>query len=92
MHSHVDYKAPDGKLIRLDADLSGDLIVSIHIHGDFFIYPEESIVDIERCLIRMRVGETRNVKDRLDALIEERKIRMIGLTAQDLAEAIRRLF
>jgi len=91
MHRNIDYKAPDGKLIRLDADLSGDLIISIHIHGDFFIHPEESIVEIERCLIRMRVSETKNIKDRLDALIELRKIRMIGLTTSDLAEAIRRL-
>jgi lipoate-protein ligase A len=89
-HAHVDYKAPNGKLIRIDATLQDGVIESILIHGDFFIYPEESIVEIEKCLIGARADDVLEVRKKLDSLILEKKIELVGLTTADLAEALRK--
>jgi len=89
-HVHADYKAPNGKLIRIDAALKDGKIENIIIHGDFFIYPEESITEIEKILVGARAGDFLEMKRRLDALINEKKITLVGLTTEDLAEALKR--
>ncbi|MGB9622756.1 MAG: lipoyl protein ligase domain-containing protein, partial [Candidatus Bathyarchaeia archaeon] len=44
----VDYKAK--KLIRIRAEIKGDEILNIQIHGDFFAIPEKSINGLETLL------------------------------------------
>jgi lipoate-protein ligase A len=48
--SEADYKAPNGKLVRLRAELDGNKVCSVKITGDFFLHPEEKIVGLEKAL------------------------------------------
>ena len=89
-HAHADYKAPNGKLIRIDASLKDGKIENIIIHGDFFIYPEESITEIETILIGVRADDFLGAKRRLDALISGKKIKLVGLTVDDIIEALKK--
>ncbi|MCL5430311.1 MAG: lipoate--protein ligase family protein [Candidatus Marsarchaeota archaeon] len=50
------YKAEKG-LIKISADVEGETIRSIRITGDFFLIPEESIVELERSLVGKRLDE-----------------------------------
>jgi lipoate---protein ligase len=47
----ADYKVPGGKLLRvqltLDATQAPPAIVTLRIHGDFFMHPEEAIEELE---------------------------------------------
>lgn len=47
----VDYKVRNGKLLRLEFELDKDIIKKIKINGDFFIYPETAITEIENILV-----------------------------------------
>ena len=85
MKTQKDYKAKDGKLLRLDVEHEGDLIHSIIITGDFFIYPEEGILSIEKALEGKRLSE---VQDVFEALLKEQDLTVIGFTASDLFEAL----
>jgi len=82
----VDYKVPGGKLLRIDAEMSGDIIKSIRIHGDFFIHPEEQISAIERALVGKKID------DSLKKLLDEqtKDCRMIGVTTDAIAQALQR--
>jgi hypothetical protein len=59
MESHevsLDYKVPRGKMIRIRANVD-DKIRSITINGDFFVHPEERIVELEKALIGASLDE-----------------------------------
>jgi len=45
-----EYKAPKG-VIKAEVELSGDRISRVLISGDFFMYPEEAIEQLERVLV-----------------------------------------
>ncbi len=81
MKKHIDYKVPNGKLIRVDLELENNIIEKIKITGDFFIHPEESIILIENSL------KGTNVKDcgkTIRKVIGLNKIKLIGLSERDL--------
>lgn len=47
---YAEFKAPKG-VIKVELKLSGDKISSISLSGDFFLYPEEAIEELERALV-----------------------------------------
>lgn len=53
----VDYKVPDGKLIRLRADIEGNKIRKISITGDFFLHPEDKIFELEKVLVDVELSK-----------------------------------
>lgn len=46
---YAEYKAPKG-VIKVELELSGKKISRISFSGDFFMYPEEAIDELERFL------------------------------------------
>jgi lipoate-protein ligase A len=44
------YKVPNGKLLKVTVEHEGDRIEKVHIRGDFFIHPEESLDELETAL------------------------------------------
>lgn len=46
---HAEFKAPKG-VIKVELELSGDRISRISLSGDFFMYPEEAVEELERAL------------------------------------------
>ncbi len=47
---YAEFKAPKG-VIKVELELEGNLISRIAITGDFFMYPEEAIEQLERALV-----------------------------------------
>ncbi len=88
MKKHIDYKVPNGKLIRLEIDLDGNIIKSIKITGDFFIHPESKIEEIENELKNIKLE---NVEAVVRKKIESEEIKLIGFGPKDLANAIENL-
>ncbi len=81
MNRHFDYKVPSGKLLRIDADVNGDVIRDITICGDFFIYPEDGISRIEDSLRGQKI-DGRLTRRKLDDAMQG--LETIGLSADDI--------
>ncbi len=47
---HGAYKTPGGKLVAVDFDLDGGRLRRVEVHGDFFLYPEETLANITGAL------------------------------------------
>lgn len=73
-----------GKLIKVHALFRDDEIVDIKITGDFFLYPEEKIENIERKL------RNRRLNDAIEVIEEEMKdTEYEGISPEALWNAIR---
>ncbi|MGA9532744.1 MAG: lipoate protein ligase C-terminal domain-containing protein [Anaerolineales bacterium] len=78
-------KLPGG-LVRVTATNKSGSLYDIHLSGDFFIYPQEAVVELEHTL-----EGTEYRADRLTAVIEDfferRQVEAPGLAPNELAEA-----
>lgn len=84
----IDYKVPNGKLLRLSASLDQGKIKKISITGDFFLHPEERIFALEKSL----TGKT------LDRITLQRVVEteladceMVGVSAEEIVNALLKL-
>lgn len=50
---YAEFKAPKG-VIKVELELSGDVISLISLSGDFFMYPEDALEELERALMGVR--------------------------------------
>lgn len=82
---NIDYKVEDGKLLRIQVDIRDNIIKDIKIYGDFFIYPETAIFEIERLLIDKNLNVVANF---LDNFIKKENIKIIGFSPKDLQKAL----
>ena len=84
----VDYKVPNGKLIRLQAEIDSNKIKEIKINGDFFLYPEEKIAELEQALIGKPLEEVT-----LQPLVSESLsgCEMVGISPEEIVTALLRL-
>ncbi len=88
MKQDIDYKVPNGKLLRIQADLDNDVVNFIKISGDFFIHPEAAIIEIEDFLAGASIN---TIAGKLDKLVKEKKITLVGFNPADLADALKRM-
>jgi lipoate-protein ligase A len=79
----IDYKVPGGKLLRIEADIISGIINDIKISGDFFIYPEEALCEIEKALQGARVADARSILKNFHA-------EMVGVSSEDIASILDR--
>lgn len=49
-HAIASTKVSGGKLVRLKVEVSNNTITHAEISGDFFIYPEDTIIELEETL------------------------------------------
>lgn len=85
MMKEIDYKVPNGKLLRIQADLDDDIINYIKISGDFFIHPETEIIEIEKLLVGIKI---KDIIEKMDNFIKEKKIILVGFNPVDLGYAL----
>ncbi|RLF58501.1 MAG: hypothetical protein DRN27_05245 [Thermoplasmata archaeon] len=85
------YKVPDGKLLKINADIdeTNDTIKDININGDFFAYPEESITELEK-ILQQKNFKRKDIIKIITTFIESKKVQFIGIDAESLTEAIMR--
>jgi len=89
LHGDAKLKVPGGKLVAVKVTYSRK-IEGIQILGDFFIHPEESLAQIEECLVGMDSGASSDeIAKRIDSLARERGIQMIGITPEAIAQVMR---
>jgi lipoate---protein ligase len=81
----IDYKIPDGKLIRVNLGISNNRISSIQIRGDFFIHPEEALDSLQEALVGSSLNEEEIFK-RIDEILS--KCESVGISSRGVAEAL----
>lgn len=85
-------KVPDGKLVRLDAVCGDGVFSDIRITGDFFVYPEEALTNIERDLIAGRLnGMEEDLDTKVGSIVSSNNATLVGFGAKDIADLLREL-
>ncbi|KKP37142.1 MAG: hypothetical protein UR28_C0033G0010 [Candidatus Peregrinibacteria bacterium GW2011_GWF2_33_10] len=84
----IIYKVPNGKLIKMFLEINDHQISNIKITGDFFIYPEEKIVWIEKFLIGQFLGKKNILEEKLQKFIEDAKMDLFGINAKSIIEVV----
>jgi len=80
----IDYKAE--KLLRIECELDEGRVKYIKIAGDFFIHPEEKIIEIEQFLKGLSIS---GLAEKLRGFLTTNSIRVIGFTPEDIERALR---
>lgn len=84
----VDYKVPEGKLIRLQAEVEGNKLTTVMINGDFFLYPEDRIERLEKALAGQELK-----KVTLQKIVEKELegCEMVGISPEEITNALMKL-
>lgn len=87
---HGEYKVPGGKLVVVDFDLENDQIVNFRLSGDFFLEPDEALLDINAAVEGLPAGSTTDeiAESIRGALASD--VQLLGLTPESVGVAIRR--
>jgi len=83
----TSYKIPDGKMVKVRVDVKNDSIQGITILGDFFLHPEDTLVEIEEELVGI-VLEEESITNVIQRVLDTNSAVLIGASARDLAKAI----
>ncbi|MDO8554003.1 MAG: lipoate protein ligase C-terminal domain-containing protein [Candidatus Micrarchaeota archaeon] len=78
------YKA--GKLLKISLEYD-NVIRQIKITGDFFLYPEEGIEQLQLQLIGAELTKEK-LTDRINQILKIEKLEPFGFNSEQLAEAI----
>lgn len=76
-------KVVGGKTVKVDLEVSGKTIVNAVISGDFFLYPEDAIHEIESSIRGRTVEEVVKEINRFRSSVE-----FLGITLDDLIQVI----
>lgn len=89
MKNKVQYKVPNGKLVKIQVsyDDHSKKIESISITGDFFAYPEEAIEDLETHLHDIKLDQS-ILNKTIQDFIDDHHVQFIGLDAESLTKTI----
>lgn len=89
MQATTTYKVPNGKLIKLflEFDQTKNIIDSITITGDFFVYPEEAMIDLETHLQGHKLQESM-LTETIKTFITSHQIEFIGISPESVSKAI----
>ncbi|PJC36680.1 hypothetical protein CO046_04670 [Candidatus Peregrinibacteria bacterium CG_4_9_14_0_2_um_filter_53_11] len=78
------YKVPNGKLLKIFLRVDGAKSISqIKITGDFFMYPEETIIPLEEALIGTPLSEEA-LSNRLRTFWESHPTTLFGIDTDSL--------
>ncbi|GAA4073262.1 MULTISPECIES: lipoate--protein ligase family protein [Actinomadura] len=87
---HGEYKAPGGKLVVVDLDVTDGRLRDVRVSGDFFLEPDEALEEINRAIDGLpAAAEARDIAARVQARLPEGTV-MLGLSAEAVAIAVRR--
>lgn len=85
---HGEFKAPKG-VIKVSLDLEEDKISKIQISGDFFMYPEEAIEDLEQFLVGVKI-DRESLLNALREFYSKTKVETPMVGPEHFVEAIMR--
>lgn len=89
MKSQSTYKVPNGKLLKIFLIYNDEtnIIENISITGDFFAYPEEAIMKLEKTLINTKISKD-ILYNKIKLFVDENKVEFIGLNEEELSNSI----
>ncbi len=80
---------PGGKLLSIKLSY-GSKIEKIQILGDFFLYPENKITEIEKALLDTPITESEDdVAARVKKAVNDNNIELVGITPEAIASVIK---
>lgn len=82
----ASYKATKG-LIRVRLELGNGIIRTIEISGDFFMYPEDTLWELERFLIGKKL-EKESLVAEISGFYDHFDVRTPGVVPEDFANVI----
>lgn len=82
----AEYKVHGGKLVAAEAHLVQGHIVGVKITGDFFMHPEEAIIDLENTITGITQEE---LDSTINRFFTDRNIILFGVTPSDFAHVVR---
>jgi len=88
---NVDFKVPDGKMLKIKLEVDNERIISIRILGDFFLHPETTIEEIEAALIGMMI-DVQMMTEKIHNVIQASHSTLIGAKPSDIAKAIEKAY
>ena len=80
-----ELKVTGGKLLKCQLALQKDIIISLKITGDFFLYPEEKITDLETCLLGCPIN-IKEIQSKLTPFFKH--VELVGANPQDFINLI----
>ncbi len=75
------------KLLKVSLEHDGLRIGSVKIHGDFFLYPEDAIVQLEQSLQNVPL-EKEKLENAISSSLSQSGAEAFGFNPPDLAQAI----
>jgi lipoate-protein ligase A len=82
-------KVKDGKLVRARVEHDGVRLTSVRISGDFYLYPEEGLSELERALEGAKLSDDEPaLADRVQWAAHEHGLQLVGLTPQAVARVV----
>ncbi len=81
------YKVPNGKLLKVFLEKEGDKIGEIKITGDFFVYPEEKIEELEQSLIGAELNQE-DLTQAIQSFIDKEELELFGVDTESLVKVI----
>ncbi len=86
VEKRAEKKVAGGKLIRVRVVVDDDKIEDIRITGDFFMHPEEKIVELENFLKGVNVSE---VGKAVEKWFSSTDVVVVGASVQDFVDVVR---
>lgn len=81
----AEYKIPGGKLLACTVETQNDKITELKISGDFFMHPEDSIIDLEKAILGSMVSDYPN---KIRGFFKKTNISLIGVAEDDFINVI----
>ncbi len=87
---HGEYKVPGGKLVVVDFEVDDGKIVDFRLSGDFFLEPDEALLDINAAIEGMNPNST--IEEFANAIrqVLPSEVHLLGFTPDSVGVAIRR--
>ncbi len=90
LHGSAKMKVPDGKMLEVKLEYN-TMIESIQILGDFFLYPDTLLREIENQLVGTSMSESEeSIRIRISGLVKAKNATMIGITPEAIASVVKR--
>jgi lipoate-protein ligase A len=83
----AEYKVPGGKLLAVEVDERDGELLQVKISGDFFMHPEDAIIDLEKTLCNSPLSE---LEERVKRFFYINKVTLFGVEPTDFIKVIKK--
>ncbi len=89
MEGSAKQKVPGGKLLSIKVKY-GKKVEKIEILGDFFLYPEEALSEIEKSLTGIDTNLAENeITIMVQSVVDKEGAELVGITPEAIASTLR---